>query len=70
MSIKFGIIGYGFMGHEHLAMLSDFDGIDVTAVCDIEPEQLKDVPEGIPDLCGCGGADPGPGSAGGADLCK
>ena len=46
MSIKFGIIGYGFMGHEHLAMLSDFDGIDVTAVCDIEPEQLKDVPEG------------------------
>ena len=47
MSIKFGIIGSGFMGHEHLAMLSDFDGIDVTAVCDIEPEQLKDVPEGI-----------------------
>lgn len=47
MSIQFGIIGYGFMGHEHLTMLSDFEGIDVTAICDMDPEQLKDVPAGI-----------------------
>ena len=47
MSIKFGIVGYGFMGHEHYTMLSQFDGIDVIAVCDIEPNQLKDVPEGV-----------------------
>lgn len=47
MSIKFGIIGYGFMGHEHYAMLSKFDGIDVVAICDIDPSVLTDIPEGI-----------------------
>ena len=47
MSIKFGIIGYGFMGHEHMTMLSAFDGIDVVAICDIEPEQMNDAPEGV-----------------------
>lgn len=47
MSIKFGIIGYGFMGHEHMTMLQDFDGIDVVAICDIEPDQMDDAPEGV-----------------------
>lgn len=47
MDIKFGIIGHGFMGHEHETMLTQFDGIDVTAICDIDPEQVKDVKEGI-----------------------
>ena len=45
--IKIGIIGYGFMGHEHMTMLSDFDGIKVTAVCDIDPEQLADAPADV-----------------------
>ena len=30
MNLRFGIIGYGFMGHEHMTLLSDFDGIDVS----------------------------------------
>jgi len=47
MALKFGIIGHGFMGHEHEKMLTAFDGIEVVAECDIDPEQLKDVPEGI-----------------------
>lgn len=47
MALKFGIIGHGFMGHEHEKMLTNFDGIQVVAECDIDPEQLKDVPEGI-----------------------
>ena len=47
MAIKFGIIGHGFMGHEHETMLTKFDGIDVTAVCDIDPAQVEDVKEGI-----------------------
>jgi len=47
MAIKFGIIGYGFMGHEHLAMLSHFDGIEVTAVCDIDSEQLSEAPDTV-----------------------
>lgn len=47
MAIRFGIIGYGFMGHEHMAMLTNFDGIEVKAVCDIDPEVLKGAPEGM-----------------------
>ncbi len=47
MAIRFGIIGYGFMGHEHMTMLSDFDGIDVVAICDIDPSQMDDAPEGV-----------------------
>ncbi|WP_346910848.1 Gfo/Idh/MocA family protein [Faecalicatena orotica] len=47
MSIKFGIIGHGFMGHEHETMLTQMDGIEVTGICDIQPKQLEDVKEGI-----------------------
>lgn len=46
--IQLGIIGYGFMGHEHMTMLSDFEGIKIAGVCDIDPDQMKDVKEGIP----------------------
>lgn len=45
--IRIGIIGFGFMGHEHLAMLRTMEQYQVTALCDIDPEQLKDAPEGI-----------------------
>lgn len=45
--INLGIIGHGFMGHEHEAMLSDFEGIRVTAVCDTAADQLEDVKGGI-----------------------
>ena len=47
MARKFGIIGHGFMGHEHETMLTDFEGIQVVAICDIDPSQLGDVKEGI-----------------------
>ena len=47
MARKFGIIGHGFMGHEHESMLTKLDGINVVAICDIDPEQLKDVTEGV-----------------------
>ena len=46
MQIKMGIIGFGFMGHEHARMFDDMDEIEVTAVCDIDQEQLKDAPDG------------------------
>ena len=45
--IKIGIIGFGFMGHEHLKMLSQHPGYEVVAICDRDIEQLKDVPQGI-----------------------
>lgn len=44
--VKFGIIGYGFMGHEHYNMLKTFEEIEVVAVCDTDPKQLEDAPEG------------------------
>ena len=47
MAIKMGILGHGFMGHEHETMLTNFEGIEVTAICDIVPEQVEDVKEGI-----------------------
>lgn len=47
--MKMGIIGFGFMGHEHANMLlAHFkDEIQLTAVCDIVEEQLADAPEGV-----------------------
>lgn len=45
--IRFGIIGHGFMGHEHVNMLSDFDGIKIVGITDHDPMQLKNVRDGI-----------------------
>ncbi len=42
-NIKFGIIGHGFMGHEHETMLTQMDGIQIVGITDREPEQLEDV---------------------------
>lgn len=46
-TIKIGIIGHGFMGHEHEAMLTRLDGYKVVGISDIDPKQLEDVKEGI-----------------------
>lgn len=45
--IRIGIIGHGFMGHEHEKMLSAMDGIRIVGISDIHLEQLDDVKEGI-----------------------
>lgn len=45
--VKFGIIGYGFMGHTHYNMLKTFEEVEVAAVCDTNPQQLEDAPEGV-----------------------
>lgn len=45
--IGIGIVGYGFMGHEHMAMLDRLDGFRVIAVTDRDASQLTDVGEGI-----------------------
>lgn len=47
MAINFGIIGHGFMGHEHEKMLGRMEGIRITAIADIDPSQLEDVQDGI-----------------------
>ena len=46
-NIKLGIIGHGFMGHEHETMLTQLEGYDVIAIADKDEEQLKDVKDGI-----------------------
>ena len=41
--IKFGIIGFGFMGHVHEEMLEqEITGAKVVAICDIDEEQMQD----------------------------
>lgn len=45
--MKLGIVGFGFMGHCDADMMATFDDIDLVAVADTNPEQLKDVPEGV-----------------------
>lgn len=45
--IRIGIIGHGFMGHEHEKMLTNLEGYQVIAVADRDPKQLEDVKEGI-----------------------
>lgn len=47
--IKLGIVGFGFMGHCDAQMFSTFpnDEIELVAVADINPEQMKDAPEGV-----------------------
>ena len=46
-TVRFGIVGFGFMGYEHYKMLHDFPNAAITAICDRNPEQLVDVPDGI-----------------------
>ena len=45
--IGFGIIGHGFMGHEHETMLTQFSGIRVIGITDRDLAQLEDVKKGI-----------------------
>jgi predicted dehydrogenase len=45
--IKLAIVGFGFMGHCDAEMMNNFDDIELVAVADTNPDQLKDAPEGV-----------------------
>ena len=45
--IRIGIVGHGFMGHEHENMLTKMEGFRVIGISDLDQEQLKDVKDGI-----------------------
>ncbi len=45
--VKLGIIGYGFMGHEHANALEKFEHAEIIAVCDNNPKQLEDAKQGV-----------------------
>lgn len=46
-TVNIGIIGHGFMGHEHENMLTQTEGIRVVGISDRDPGQLEDVKPGI-----------------------
>lgn len=45
--IRIGMIGHGFMGHEHEKMLTETEGFRVVGIADMDPKQLEDVKEGL-----------------------
>lgn len=45
--IKIGIIGHGFMGHEHETMLTGMNGLQIIGIADRTAAQVEDVKEGI-----------------------
>lgn len=45
--IRIAVIGHGFMGHEHEKMLTAMEGFRLVGFSDRDPEQLKDVKEGL-----------------------
>lgn len=45
--IRIGLIGHGFMGHEHEKMLTETEGFRVVGIADMDPKQLEDVKEGL-----------------------
>ena len=42
MSIGFGIIGFGYVGHKHELKIRDTAGAELIAICDIIPERMED----------------------------
>jgi predicted dehydrogenase len=45
--IRIAITGFGFMGHTHAETVKSFPEMELIALCDTSPEQLKDAPEGV-----------------------
>ena len=45
--IRIGMIGHGFMGHEHEKMLTEMEGFRIVGIADMDPKQLEDVKEGL-----------------------
>jgi predicted dehydrogenase len=41
MAVRFGVIGSGMMGREHIANLKLISGVEVVALCDPEPQSLR-----------------------------
>lgn len=48
--LRYGVIGYGFIGRRHVNTLKEMEGFDCTAVCDINPVRLKEVKELYPEM--------------------
>ncbi|MBT6660590.1 MAG: gfo/Idh/MocA family oxidoreductase, partial [Verrucomicrobia bacterium] len=40
-NINIGIVGLGFMAAMHIRAYREIDGVNVAAICDLDPERLK-----------------------------
>lgn len=48
--IRFGIIGFGYMGHKHEVKIAQTQGMELVGICDIDEDRMKDATtEGV--LC-------------------
>ena len=45
--LNIGIIGYGFMGQTHADTIAQLDYAQLLAVCDIDPDRFKELPQQI-----------------------
>jgi predicted dehydrogenase len=50
--MRIGIVGLGFMGKMHLANWSRCEGAQVTAICEQNPEALKDINKPVGNIAG------------------
>ncbi|HFK6199152.1 Gfo/Idh/MocA family protein [Listeria monocytogenes] len=50
MKYRYAVIGYGFIGRRHVNTLSNFDNCECVAVCDTNPERLKEAKEQYPEM--------------------
>ena len=48
--LKYGVIGYGFIGRRHVNTLKNFPGVDCVAVCDIHPSRREEAKVLYPEL--------------------
>ena len=40
--IKFGIIGFGYMGHKHEMKITQTEGMELVGICDIDESRMDD----------------------------
>jgi scyllo-inositol 2-dehydrogenase (NADP+) len=48
--MRVGLLAYGAIGHEHNLAVQATDGLELTAVCDVNPERIAAARELAPDL--------------------
>lgn len=56
-AVRVGILGYGAVGHQHNAAISAVAGLELTAVCDLDPARVQAARSLAPDLVGYDNAD-------------
>lgn len=50
MKLKYAVLGYGFIGRLHVNNLKSFKELDCVAVCDNNPNRLKEAKDLYPDI--------------------